>query len=1024
MVTVRRTRSGMFAGQLACRGREGPTVLRSRSSGGRLAVMLRGLALFPVMVFTAGSASGQEEDGSDETDSLDKVVVTGSRIARPDFESASPIVTVPAEAFDQTGAPTVEATLNKFPQFVPGYTSTSNNPSADGQAQLNLRGLGSEATLVLIDGRRLTPANGSGVADVNIIPPSLIERVEIVTGGASAVYGSDAIAGVVNFKLKPYFEGFEVGGFGARTAEGDGEQWSVNATAGTRFADGKGSVYGYASHARREILTYGERAFSRYALSYVGDGQGTTGPGRGFIASGSTAIEEGYAFVPPFGGNAYDPQVFDGLFQSYGFPAGSVPLQPLIGVNEDGTLFTGGTFAPGSVVNFRGETDPLLFTDRRYTYNFAPPNALQLPLERTSLFIRSSYDVSVTASVYAEALYADYSVEQQLAPTPLDFVFTPPDNPFLPADLRTLAASRPNPGAPLFWLKRLSELGPRVSEIDYDTLQLTTGFDADVFNGWRLDGYVQYGKSDQDQRQSGNALRSRVEELAFAADGGVAICGGFDVFGRGSISPECAAYIAADGTNRVEVSQLLGELSLEGPVLDLPAGELRTALGMLYKRDEYSYTADPIAQARLPDGRPDISGFNASDDIDADNSNVDVYVEALIPILEDAPGARSLDLGLGYRHSDYDSGVNADSYKAELLYRPVESLRLRGSYQRAIRAPSIFELFQPQLDTSFVARTSTGIILDPCTVGSPQRSGPDAQAVEALCLAQGVPTALLPQFEDTDGLVPGFTGGNPDLEPEDADTYTVGMAWLPFDLPRGLGRFQMSLDWYQIEVEQAIEVVSGREVVSLCFDRSTNPTFSPDNQWCGEFERDAVTGEIENLAEINQNIGGTKVSGVDLQLDWRRALGPGELRLNWLVSWLDTFEYDPGGGAPTEERAGSTSRTSGFVLPGGSLPEWKWTLAASYAWRGVDLTARWRYVDSMEDGQFPDFTVPSRDYLDLYAQYIFASPALDGLRLGIGIENVTDQDPPIYPSYVQANTDPSQYDVLGRRYFIRLNYQF
>jgi iron complex outermembrane recepter protein len=966
-----------------------------------------------------------EEDGeAEDATMLDRVVVTGSRIPRPDFASASPIVTVPGESFEQTGAPTVEATLNKFPQFVPGFTSTSNNPSAGGQAQLDLRGLGPQATLVLLDGRRLTPATGSGVADVNIIPPSLIERVEIITGGASAVYGSDAVAGVVNFILKPYYEGFEVGGFGARTAEGDGEQWEVSVTAGTRIADGRGSVYAYASRAEREIVTYGDRAFSRYALAYVGEGLGTTGPGSGFIASGSVATEEGYGFVPPGGGNPYDPEVFDALFQSYGVPAGTVPLQPLIGVNADGTLFTGGTFAPGSVVNFRGETDPLLFTDRRYTYNFAPPNALQMPLERTSLFGRASYDVSARASFYAEALYADYSVSQQLAPTPLDFVSTAADNPFLPADFRALLESRPNPAAPVFWLKRLSELGPRVSEIDYDTLQLTSGFEADVTYSWRLDGYLQYGHSDQDQRQTGNALRSRVEELTFAPDGGVAQCGGFVIFGRGSISPECASYIAADGTNRVEVSQLLSEMTLEGPLLDLPAGELRTALGVLYKRQDYAYSADPIAAARLPDGRPEISGFNAADDIDASLSNLDLYVEAFVPILLNAAGVRSLEAGLGFRYSDYDSGVHANAYKAELVYQPLDALGLRGSFQRAVRAPSIFELFQPQLDMLFVAQTSSGILLDPCTATSSQRSGPDAAQVEGLCIAQGVPADLLTDFEDADNLVPGFAGGNPDLDPEDADTFTLGLVWTPADLRVGRGRLQASLDWYRVELQDAIELVPGTEVLNLCFDPSTNPTFSPDNYWCRQFDRNAVTGEIENLFEINQNIGGKTVSGVDLQLDWRRALGPGEVRLNWLVSWLDSYEFSAGGGAPTEERAGTTSKTSGVPLPGGSLPEWKWTLAASYAWRGLDVTARWRHVDSMEDGQFPEFEVPSRDYIDLYARYDFAAPGLDGLTVGIGIENLTDEHPPIYPSYVQANTDPSQFDVLGRRYFLRLNYAF
>jgi outer membrane receptor protein involved in Fe transport len=756
----------------------------------RFSVLVRLLAVCSaglVGLFVIHAAAAQEPDPdreferppqADEPARLDRVSVTGSRISRPDFESASPIVTVPAEAFDQTGAASVEATLNKFPQFVPGFDGTSNNPADGGRAQLDLRGLGSEATLVLIDGRRLVPSTGTGVADVNIIPPTLIDRVEIVTGGASAVYGSDAVAGVVNFRLKPYFEGVEFGGFTARTSENDGEQWDVNVTAGTRFAGGRGSVYGFVSRSERELLNYGERDFSRYPLFYLGPGAGVTGPKNGFVPFGSGTLEEGATFI--FAGSGANPmtqEAFDTLFESYGFPAGTVPFQPRLGFNSDGTLFTRGTFAPGSVANFRGEQDPFFFNDLIYSYNFAPPNALQLPLERTSFFGRGTFDVTPSTRIYAEGLYADYSVTQRLAPTPADFEFMPVTNPYVPADLRFLLDSRPDPNEPMYWAKRLSELGPRVLETRYDTYQATVGLEADVFDLWLLDAYVQYGESDQSEVQSGNALRSRMEELTFAPDGGVAACGGFDVFGLGSISRECADYIAVGGTNDIVTSQLLAEVSVEGPVMSLPAGDLRMAFGVFHKKDEYSYSADPIVQEFLPDGRSDIVGFRATDDVDGDESNTDLYVEALVPLLANVPGAQSLELGLGYRYADYESAGGADSYKAELLYRPVNSLRLRGSYQRAIRAPGVFELFQPQLPNFWTNNPSTGGVRDPCTAGSPARTGPDAASVEALCLAQGVPAESLPGFEYATDTIRGFSGGNPDLEPEDADTLTLGMAW-------------------------------------------------------------------------------------------------------------------------------------------------------------------------------------------------------------------------------------------------------
>ncbi|MEJ2515793.1 MAG: TonB-dependent receptor [Gammaproteobacteria bacterium] len=969
-------------------------------------------------------AGAQDREPEEEAATLERVSVTGSRIARPDFESASPIVTVPAEAFDETGSPTVEAALNKFPQFVPSADGTSNNPSANGRAQLDLRGLGSEATLVLIDGRRLVPASGTGVPDVNIIPPSLIESVEIVTGGASAVYGSDAVAGVVNFKLKPYYEGIEFGGFYGQTGEGDSDRWDVNVTAGTQFAGGRGSVYGFVSRSERDLLTYGERDFARYPLFYLGPGAGITGPQNGFVPAGSGTIEEGGAFffTGP-GQNSMSQAAFDSVFASYGFPPGSVLFQSALGFNADGTLFTQGTFAPGSVVNFRGERDPFFYNSFRYTYNFAPPNALQLPLERTSFFGRGTFDVSPTTRVFAEALYADYSVTQQLAPTPAFQEVMPATNPYIPADLKTLLDSRPNPGAPLFWYKRLSEAGPRVAENRYDTYQATVGLESDVFDFWALDAYVQYGASDQKFVQSGNVLRSKMEELTFAPDGGVSVCGGFDAFGLGSISQECMDYITVGGSNTVDVSQLTAEVSMEGPVMSLPAGDLRMAFGVFYKRDEYSYAADPIASEFLPDGRSDILGFNASDDVDGDESNTDVYVEALVPLLSDVPGAKSLELGLGFRYADYQAAGGADSYKAELLYRPVESLRLRGSYQQAIRAPSVFELFQPQLPANLFNTTSAGDITDPCTAGSPERTGPDAEAVEALCLAQGVPADVLPDFVYRNDVIQGFAGGNPDLEPEDADTLTLGAAWTSGSSADAFGRWQASVDWYRIEVKDAIQQVSADEVIDLCFDPQTNPTYSPDNQWCQYFDRIDGIGEIVDVYGINRNVAGTKTTGVDFQLDWQRDLGPGTAGLNWLVSWLDSYERSAGAGAPTVEYVNTIGAVGAFGV-GGSLPEWKWTLAASYAWRGLDVTARWRYVDAMDDGEFADFEVPSRDYVDLYASYTLSPGILDGLTIGAGVENLSDEDPPIFPSYVQANTDTSQYDVFGRRYFLRLNYGF
>jgi outer membrane receptor protein involved in Fe transport len=969
------------------------------------------IALLIALAVSAPSLPAQDEE-------LEQITVTGSRIARPDYSSASPIVSVTQELFERTGSSTVETAINTLPQFVPGYTSTSNNPGNGGQANVQLRGLGSTSTLVLIDGKRLIPANGTGVADLNIIPGSLIESVEIITGGASAVYGSDAVAGVVNFRLKNEFDGVEFDAQWGQTDRDDGADWGGGVTAGLEFADGRGSVVGYVGYAEREAILAAERDFSRYALFYLGPDAGGIGPNAAFVPFGSSAIEEGRV------GLQASEDVFNALFASYGFPAGSVPFQTNFGFNTDGTVFSGGDGSPGSVTNFRGERDPIGFNDSFYNYNFAPANHLQLPLERVAVFARAGFEFGESAELYAQGLFADYAVDTQLAPAAtFEGMLIPPTNPFIPADLKTLLDSRANPAADVRMIKRLSELGPRVSSFEYEVYQATLGLRGDVFTDWSYDAYLQIGANDQTETQSGNALLSKIEELTRAPDGGVSICGGFDPFGLDSISAECAAYIAFGGTNRAAVDQTIAEASLTGPLLSLPAGELRAAFGVFYKKDEYRYDGDAIAAVFLPDGRADVQGFNASDDIEGDDDNADLYVEASIPLLADLPGARMLEFVVGYRHSEYASAGGADAYKAELIYQPIEPVRLRGSFQHAVRAPSVYELYLPQLPFTF-----GGFFIerfDPCEAGSAQRSGPDAAQVEALCLAQGVPAALLADFELPDNDARGFIGGNPDLDPEEADTLTLGVVFTsPFQSP-WLDRLQVSLDWYRIEIEDAIVTVFFDEFIDRCFDRTHNPSFEPANRWCGMFSRNPADGDIVDAFEILRNSEGFETAGVDLQLDWRIDLGPGELGLNWLVSYLDSFEQLEAPGIPPRDLAGTAGRSESFI--GRSLPEWKWSFGVSYAWQALTLDARWRYIDGMQDADRtldPVFRIPHYDYIDVGASYDFSYSLLDGLRLRVGIENATDEDPPIFPSYAQSNTDPSQYDVLGRRYYLSLNYRF
>jgi outer membrane receptor protein involved in Fe transport len=974
-----------------------------------------------VALWPAATASAQETQ-------LEEIIVTGTRIARPDFVSASPIISVSQERLAETASSTIDGVLNSLPQFVPNANGTSNNPANGGQANLSLRGLPTTATLVLLNGRRLMPANGNGVVDVNIVPPALIESVEVITGGASAVYGSDAVAGVVNFKLRQDFDGVELDAGGAVTDQGDGDEYSVGLSAGTDFADGRGSLMGYIGYTDRAAITYADRASTRYGLQYAGIGNGTTGPRNAFVPSGSPTIDEGRVNIVP------SRAAFESLFLGYGYPAGTPPYSQAlpngrqvfnrqIGINDDGSIFTMGILpqpVPGGVANYRGPTDyPVAYNDRTFGYNFAPPNYLQLPLERSSAFLRTDFEFSELAQVYAEALYADYSVSTQLAPTPVMDVTFPVTNPYISPDLAFLLASRSSPLAPVDFRKRMTALGPRQSQNNYDVYLVTVGVEGRIGASWRYDAYLQTGQNENEEIQNNNVRRSRYEELLYAPDGGRAICGGYDPFGYAPISDECAAYVAVNGTNQTRVTQRIAELSFSGPVFELPAGQVQIVIGAMHKRDSFKYAADPISQSFLPDGRSEVIGFSASDDVDGEDNNTDLYVETSIPLLRDLPGVQSLETVLGYRWSDYESAGGIEAYKAELLYRPVEAVRLRGSYQHAVRAPSVFELYLPQLGPSVEVDFQNP---DPCNFDSPERSGPNAAQVEALCLAQGLPADLLPEYLYTELEVDGVVGGNPDLGPETGDTYTAGVVIQSMASNRWLERLQVSVDWYDIEVVDAILTPPAAAFIPRCYDPVYNPKLTADGPYCSFFERDPVSGEIRNAKEIFRNIGSLRTSGIDLQLDWGADVGPGIASLNWLVSWIDSLERQGGKGSGADELVGQARG----VL-GGSVAEWRWNLRVAYAWSGLEAALQWRYIDSLEASAPPDneiWKVPSQDYFDFYVSYAVDDGLFAGMSLHAGVENLTNVNPPIFPGYVQANTDPSIYDVLGRKYFARATYRF
>ncbi|MGA0606919.1 TonB-dependent receptor plug domain-containing protein [Phenylobacterium sp. VNQ135] len=975
-------------------------------------------ALVGMMSFAAPAAAQDSEVG--------EVIVTGSRIARQDYVSESPVVTLGQEQIAATGSVNIETSLNQLPQFTPSNgagTNTTNFVGTPGQAYANLRGLGPTRTLVLVDGRRVVAGNPNAVVDLNTIPTALVESVETITGGASAVYGSDAIAGVVNFKLRRNLEGGLVDIQYGQTGEEDAAQTSISLAYGFDLG-GRGNLSLAAGYDKRDGLTAAERRWSRVGYTVL-----TTG----LTPSGAATILEG-RFDPASnaGGAANLPSqaALDAVFAQYGVAPG-IARNSNIGFNADGTLFTA-----SPVRNFRGDTSDPGFSAASYTFNSADYRYLFLPLERISLFANGRYDLTDRIEAYGTASYVTYDVSRQLGPASAsDGAFPGPDivvpvtNPFIPQDLRTLLASRANPTAEFYPRRAFSEVGGRLSENTYETLQLVGGLRGDLgFNDWKWDVYASYGRMDHTEDQHGNVSRAAMRQLTFAPDGGVAICGGFDIFGAGQVSPGCAAYIAREVKNDTEIQQQVYEANLTGTLFALPTGDLKFAAGAQYRKDEFDYQPDLLLQG------PDIVGFNPAVPVKGEITSKELYGELLVPLLAQDWGVGELEVTLGGRMADYNTVGTTYAYKVDGTYKPFAGLLLRGGYQRAVRAPNIAELFSPQ-SLGFAgigtpgATTTAG---DPCDVRSSFRAAgnPNAAAIQALCLAQGVPSAIIGSYNQPSTQAEILTGGNPDLKEETSDSYTAGLVWSPSVDQPFFRRFQVAVDWYRINLDDVVGTLTVQNILGSCFNTDgANPTFSNDNFYCQLFDRLRTSGAITNV-QLNQiNLAAWKTEGVDVQVDWGMELADlgapeaaGRFDVNLVMSHLTSFKKQARPGAPFLQNGG----TIGGDLSGGAYPEFKWVASFSWSAGPVRTTLRWRHIDSMLDFRNVPVFSPTAVNPKAYNAYDLVGwwDVDERVTVRAGVNNLFDKNPPLFTSYSNSNTDPSTYDVLGRRWFIGVRAKF
>jgi iron complex outermembrane receptor protein len=957
--------------------------------------VVSGLALGVCTVLPFGVAHAAEDDAQRSETRLEEVIVTGSLITDPNRESPSPIVISTIESLQQSGAVALEAALNQMPQFAPSGSAGNGGQGTGGHATVNLHGLGANRNLVLLDGRRLPLADIFGTVDINLVPESILSSVQTITGGASAVYGSDAMSGVVNFISLDHFEGATFDAQYGNTEHGDRSQTKASLALGTTFAEGGGHALLSVGYTERGNLLGKDRMpFFDLLTPSSFIGQGT------FVPSAT---------------NLPNQTAVNDLFASYG---ATTPVSNTLnlGFNDDGTLFT-----QTGARNYKGPT-----TDdyRIIAGNVRMPVQkgffVQNPLDRKSVFSKFDYEIG-PVTTYGQILYVDSTVTTNTGNSLTQFgtlTSIPVTNPFIPNDLRTLLATRSAPSAPFTWNGRYVGVPFKSWDEQYTTAQYLGGLRGALpFADWTWDVFAAYDTTEHLQTNYNAVLKSQVQNLLNAPDGGNSICaGGFNPFGlanSSTVSAACLRYMTTTAHSTEDLSQTTYQGVVQGPLFTLPAGQVKIALLADHRKNTYDYRPDSQLAAQ------NIEAVIASQPTRGEISVDEYAIQIDVPVLAGLPLVNKLSIGGAFRHSDYTTSGSVESYEGDIRWEPIDSLLVRGSYQRAVRAPNIGELFAAASGSQIAFGTPPAAIGDPCDIRSTARTGANGANVRDLCLAQGIPAAIIDTYVFPTTATAGVTQGNPALEPETADTYNLGLSWTSRSSQRLLSGLSASIDYYSIEIEDVISVVPGLSALSKCYNLDgSNPAYSLDNQFCQLLTRDA-NGLLQLIQTPYLNLGGLKTEGVDLQLDWVVELNDlWTLRVNTGIGYLLDYSVQTLPGSTFQDFTGTNTIAANHTVSN-TFPEWKALTTVGVGFGPVNASVRWRYQHAMDD--VTSVTTPATPGIgvDTYNLYDFiASYDVNSTwQVRLGITNVTDEGP-VTVSSSQTGTDTSVFDVLGRSYYM------
>ncbi|HEX8010554.1 MAG TPA: TonB-dependent receptor [Casimicrobiaceae bacterium] len=941
----------------------------------------------------------------------EKITVTGTRIPSPNLESTSPIAIITPADIKLTQPVSIENLINGMPQVTPDMGNNASN-GATGTATVDLRGLGPNRTLVLINGRRLPAGDPTYFAtDINAIPLPLIQRVDIYTGGASAVYGSDAVAGVVNFIMNDRFQGvqFDVGhsfynhqqGNGlasviaARAAtnpqqfkvpgdvDSDGEVENYSVTMGGDFANGRGNASVFLGYTRSHPVLQRDRDYSACAT-------GTSATG--FTCAGS----------------------------STSFPGRFIDL-------NTGNSFTIADSA-GNVRPFSSGTD---------LFNFGPYNYYQRPDERYLADFFAHYDVGPWMRAYTEFQFMDDRTLAQIAPSG-DFgneAILSDGNPLLSASFKSAFGITPSTPGDLLILRRNIEGGGRVDDRRHTSYRGVLGFKGELpfAPGWDYDLWYQQGKVVYQESYLNDFSSIRIARAldvvsdpatgqpacASAVNGTDPACVPWNIFQLGGVTPAALNYLQTPGLQKGFTEQSVvgatvsGDLGTYGWKLPWAKDGIGVAFGAERRVEKLELTTD------LEFSSGDLAGQGGPTlPLNGRYTVKEAYTEVKVPLIQDRPWAQLVSVNGSYRYSDYSTGKTTNTYGIGAEWAPVKEARFRGSYQKAVRAANIIELFQAQGFNLFE------MAQDPCGLSN-GGGGPTATVEQ--CARTGLPASLYgsPVLTNPAGQYNFLQGGNPALDPERAKTYTLGVVLQP------MPNLTASVDYFSIKIDGGISIIDSSLAVTQCI---------ASGQFCNLIHRDAngslwlpnggfVTGTNVNLSK-------EKTSGVDITANYTQPLGAwGSLGVNFAGTWLKELVTEPVPGLGDYNCAGLYGTTCGQPAP-------KWAHRLRGTWStpwNVDLALTWRHIDSVDvelssgnpllAGDFDPVvkTLSARDYFDLAGSWAMTK----NFTLWAGVNNLFDKDPPITSSSIagpsnfgNGNTYPQLYDALGRRIFVSLTAKF